>query len=134
MSANLYITGFYAALLALLFIGLSINVIRLRKKYKVGIGIGDGSQPLLAKAIRVHGNFSEYVPITLFLLACYEINGGSNLLLHVFGASIFVSRILHNIGLIKTTGVSKQREFGMISIFLVMIILAGENIRLFLFN
>jgi len=132
MSANLYITGFYASLLALLFIGLAINVIRLRYKYKVGIG--DGSQPLLAKAIRVHANFSEYVPITLFLLACYEVNGGSSLLLHVFGASIFVGRILHNIGLIKTTGVSKQRKLGMISIFLVMIILAVENIRLFLFN
>jgi uncharacterized membrane protein YecN with MAPEG domain len=132
MGIHLSITGFYAGILALLFIGLTINVIRLRLKLKVGIG--DGEQPILAKAIRVHGNFAEYVPITLFLLGCYELNGGNVLWLHVLGASLFIGRVLHVIGLIKTIGVSRQRQFGMISTFLVMMILAVENIRIFAIN
>ncbi len=129
MSIQLSITGFYTGIITILFIGLAINIIRLRYKFKVGIG--DGEQPILAKAIRVHANFAEYVPITLFLLACYELNGGDALWLHILGACIFVGRIFHVIGLTKTTGVSIQRQFGMISIFLVMMILAIENIRLF---
>jgi uncharacterized membrane protein YecN with MAPEG domain len=132
MAINISITGFYAGIIGLLFIGLAINVIRLRLKFKVGIG--DGDQALLAKAIRVHGNFAEYVPITLFLLACYELNGGNVLWLHILGASLFVARILHVIGLTKTIGVSIQRQFGTISTFLVMMVLAFENIRLFAIN
>jgi len=132
MTIHLTITGFYAGIITLLFIGLAINIIRLRYKFKVGIG--DGEKSMLAKAIRVHGNFAEHVPITLLLLACYELNGGDALWLHVLGASIFIGRILHVIGLTKTTGTSIQRQLGMISIFLVMMILAIENIRLFAFN
>jgi len=129
---NLSITGLYVSLLALLFIGLSINIIRLRLQLKVGIG--DGEQPSLAKAIRVHGNFAEYVPIAFLLLGCYEINGGSDLWLHLLGATIFIGRVLHAIGLTKTIGTSIQRQVGMLSLFLVIIILSIENIRLFLLS
>ena len=126
---QLLITSLYASLLAILFIGLAINIIRLRYQFRVGIG--DGEQPLLAKAIRVHGNFAEHIPLSLFLLACYELNGGNSMILHLLGASLFVGCIFHAIGLTKTIGVSLPRQIGMISLFLVIIILAIENIRLF---
>jgi len=126
---NLEITSLYASLLALLFIVLSINISRLRLRHKVGLG--DGEHQELAKAIRVHGNFSEYIPLALILLACYELNNGSVLILHICGASIFAGRILHAIGLSKTIGVSKQRQVGMLTMFISLIVLAIENIRLF---
>ncbi|WP_274620662.1 MAPEG family protein [Colwellia maritima] len=66
MAINITITAFYASLLTLLYIGLSFNVIRLRFKLKVGVG--DGGQEQLTKAIRIHGNFSEYMPLALILL------------------------------------------------------------------
>ena len=53
--ATLSLTGFYASLLGILYIGLAFNIIRLRRKFKVGIGSGDNK--FLAKAIRIHGNF-----------------------------------------------------------------------------
>ena len=86
----------------------------------------------LAKAIRVHGNFAEYVPIALILLASYELNGASAMMLHVLGAALVVGRVLHVIGLTKTIGLSVQRQVGMLSTFFVILILAIENIRLFL--
>ena len=130
MLVSLSITGLYAALLSVLFVGLAFNIIRLRYQFKTGIG--DGGNEVLAKAIRVHGNFAEYIPMALLLLGIYEINGASPMWLHVLGATLFLGRILHAIGLSKTTGVSKQRQIGMISLFIVLLILAVENIRLFL--
>ena len=126
----LSLTGFYASLLGLLYIGLAINIILLRKKFKVGIN--DGGNKDLAKAIRVHGNFAEYVPIALILLASYELNGASAMMLHVLGAALVVGRVLHVIGLTKTIGLSVQRQVGMLSTFFVILVLAIENIRLFL--
>jgi len=130
MVVSLSITGFYASLLALLFIGLSINIIRLRLQNKTGIG--DGGHMVLSKAVRVHGNFAEYIPMALLMLGIYEVNGASPMMLHIFGAVLFIGRIFHAIGLSKTIGVSKQRQIGMLSVFIVILILAIENIRLFM--
>ena len=129
---TLLLTGFYASLLGILYIGLAINIIRLRRRFKVGIGTGKNE--LLAKAIRVHGNFSEYVPLAIILLGCYEINGASAMMLHAIGSILVLSRVLHVIGLNRTIGVSQQRVIGMLSTFLVILVLAIENIRLFIFG
>jgi uncharacterized membrane protein YecN with MAPEG domain len=130
MTVSLSITGLYASLLALLLITLSINVIRLRLSLKVGIG--DGEQKPLAKAIRIHGNFIEYMPLALILMACYELNGADDLWLHILGSLLFVGRILHAVGLSKSIGTSFQRQFGILSTFIVLLVLAVENIRLFM--
>jgi uncharacterized membrane protein YecN with MAPEG domain len=126
---TLSLTGFYASLLGILYIGLAINIIRLRRRFKVGIG--DGDNKCLATAIRVHGNFAEYVPVALILLACCELNGGSIMMLHALGAALVIGRTLHIIGLNKTIKLSHQRVTGMLLTFLVILILAIENIRLF---
>jgi uncharacterized protein len=128
--AALTFTGFYASLLGLLYIGLAVNIIRLRLSLQ--IGIGSGGNKALAKAIRIHGNFAEYAPLMLILLACYELNGASAMMLHALGSLLVVGRVSHIIGLTKTVGASIQRQFGMLSTFLVIIVLAVENIRVFM--
>jgi uncharacterized membrane protein YecN with MAPEG domain len=130
MVVSLSITGLYASLLGLLFVGLAFNIIRLRLRFKVGIG--DGGNEALEKAIRVHGNFAEYIPMALIMLGIYEINGANPMWLHILGAVLFIGRVLHAIGLSKTSGVTKQRQIGMISLFIVLTVLAIENIRLFI--
>jgi hypothetical protein len=130
MNISLSITGLYVSLLALLYLVLSFNVIRLRYKHQVGLG--DGEQKVLAKAIRIHGNFSEYIPIAILLLACYEINGAQAMYLHILGSILFIGRISHSLGLSKSIGATIERQFGMVSTFLVLLVLAVENIRLFL--
>src|SRR5690606_35232509 len=61
------ITLAFASLNALIFIFLSILVVRGRFKERVSVGAG-GKTSLELK-IRAHGNFAEYVPLALFLLA-----------------------------------------------------------------
>ncbi|HMW46880.1 MAG TPA: MAPEG family protein, partial [Cellvibrionaceae bacterium] len=60
------IVGIYAGVLALLYMVLTFRTIYLRGKFKAALG--DGKQELLQRAIRVHGNFNEYVPLGLVLL------------------------------------------------------------------
>lgn len=129
---SLPITGFYLALLGLLYIALAIRIIKLRYHFKTGIG--DGGHAPLAQAIRVHGNFAEYTPMVVLLLACAEINGSHTMLLHVVGAAFFIGRVLHSVGITKSTGPTKFRTWGMMSCFIAIVVLAEENIRLFMFN
>jgi len=127
---NLTITAFYASVLAIMFIALSANIIRLRFKHKVGIG--DGGESSLRKAIRVHGNFSEYVPLALILLACYEIGGAELNGVHILGAGIVFGRVLHAVGLSKSAGTTTPRFIGTMSTFIVLLTLAVVNINAFL--
>jgi uncharacterized membrane protein YecN with MAPEG domain len=75
---SLPVTSTYAALLALLFIALSVRTVRLRATLK--IALGDGGNERLLRANRVHGNFAEYVPITLLVSLLLEIGGALGLL------------------------------------------------------
>ena len=89
-------TSLYAALLALLFILLSINVVRCRYKYRVSLG--DGGKPPMEQAIRAHGNLAEYGPIFLILLGLSEYQGASGWVIHLLGALFFIGRLSHGWG------------------------------------
>lgn len=67
------LTALTAALMALMSIKLTLDIVKLRRAERVVIG--DGGQEQLAQAIRLHGNFSEHAPITLIVLALAELLG-----------------------------------------------------------
>ncbi|MGL4716539.1 MAG: MAPEG family protein [Aeromonas sp.] len=90
-------TLIYAGLLGLQFLGLSYWVVKRRAQFKVMIGQGEA--PELLAAIRAHGNFAEYVPLTLLLMALCELAGADVRWLHAGGAMLLVGRILHAIGI-----------------------------------
>jgi uncharacterized membrane protein YecN with MAPEG domain len=112
------IIGYYAGLLALLFMFLTVRVGRARMQTK--IGIGDGGDHNLQKVIRVHANFAEFVPLALLLLFMVEMQQSSVLFLHVLGGLLFVSRVLHALGLSKTSKLSFGRVVGAGLTFLVI--------------
>lgn len=87
------ISALYAALLGILIVILMAAVILLRRSLR--IGLGDGGNRDLQRAIRVHGNAVECVPIFLVMLVTLEINRGSPTLLHFFGGAFLLARILH---------------------------------------
>lgn len=116
------ITGLYAALSAIVLLGLSLRVVRLRQRHRVGIG--DGGHNDLAQSIRAQGNFIEYVPLALVLLLIIEGSGGSGWLVHMLGAALVISRLAHAAGLIRSRGTSVGRAFGASLTFLILLVAA----------
>ena len=105
------ITPVYAALLGLLFIALSVRVIRLRRTRKVAIGVkGD---PVIERAMRVHANFAEYAPLALLLIAMLELKGAAGLWIHALGALLLAGRALHAYGLSRLDEDFRFRVAGM---------------------
>jgi len=86
------VTPIYAGLLALLFFVLSLRVVALRGH---GASLGDGGNPQLLRRIRGHGNFAEYVPFILLMMAMLELSKFSIYLLHAMGITLVIARLLH---------------------------------------
>ena len=93
---------YYAALLALLFVSLSVNVIKARRRHKVAIGVAGNSD--LERPVRVQANFAEYAPFALLLIAMAEIRGAPPFLLHLLCVCLLLGRAAH------AWGVSRPRE------------------------
>ncbi len=109
------VTAFYAALLAILFVGLSMRVIRLRGLARVAVGTG--GDPALERAIRVHANCAEYVPIGLVLPLLVELSGYTPWVVHVNGAALLAGRTVHAWGMSRTNEVIRFRAIGMVVTF-----------------
>jgi uncharacterized membrane protein YecN with MAPEG domain len=101
------ITAITAALLGLLYLVLSVQVIRARGA--TGTSLGDGSSgtiaagqehtaPLLVAA-RSHANFAEYVPLCLILIGLVELNGTRSWVVQALAALLVTARIIHPIGM-----------------------------------
>jgi uncharacterized membrane protein YecN with MAPEG domain len=91
------ITIIYTGLLGLLFIALSIYVVMGRIKYRISIGNGDN--PDMAKRVRVHGNFAEYVPFGLLLLLLVDYCEYGPWIIHLLGLALLGGRVLHALAL-----------------------------------
>lgn len=92
------ITALYASLLAILLFVLSIRVIGLRGNPAFAfIAQGKGDDELLQRAVRAHGNFTEYVPTMLILLYFLESSGVAGAKLHALAGAFFLGRVIHGI-------------------------------------
>jgi len=112
------VTPVYAAILAALFLSLSVRVIGLRRRLKVAVGDG-GSEPLL-RAIRAQANFAEYVPFSLLLIALLEARVGPIWLIHALSGFLLVGRTLHAAGISRSPENLIYRVSGMSLTFLAM--------------
>ena len=106
----LLVTPLTAAVATLLYLFLCVRVVALRRSRRVGIG--DGGDPVLARAVRVHGNFAEYVPLALVLLGLMELAGLPQPWLWVLASVLVLARCLHAHGLGGSEGVSPGRFWG----------------------
>ena len=122
----LAITGFYTALLGLMLLWLSFRVIAKRKALKIAHGTGGDDQ--LNRRRNAHSNFTEYVPITLILMATAEASNTSTIFLHAAGATLVVGRLIHAVGMTSDPENLKFRQIGMIMTFLPLLTLAVVNL------
>ena len=118
----LSIVPIYTAIFGLMFIYLSICVIKQRRSAKVSIG--DGDNPALRKAIAVHNNFSQYVPLALLLIAFVELNHASATITQCLCACLLIGRVAHAYGLAQPVQIMKLRQIGVLLTFGVITIAA----------
>lgn len=114
------ITPLYAALLAFVFIVLSIRVIRIRRRLRVAMG--DAGNEELQRMIGVHSNFAEYTPLTLVLILLLELQGAPGVMIHSLGIGLLVGRLAHAFGVSQTPENYRFRAFGMVMTFAVLFI------------
>jgi len=117
-----FVTGFYTALGFLLVLLLAMGVVRQRRRAQVGLG--DGGDAALSRAIRAHANLLENLPLALLMLLLLELGGLAPLWLHLFGGALILSRVLHGWGLSRRSGVSFGRFWGTAGTWLVMLVMA----------
>ena len=118
------VTSIIAALAALLYIALAMRVIGVRRSDKVSLG--DAANKTLETRIRQHGNFNEYVPLALILMAIAELQNAPRLLLIVLALAILGGRLAHVYGLENMHNAvgRKLRTYGMLSTFLSLVVLS----------
>ena len=114
------ITGLYVGVLAIMMALLVVNIVR--KRFKNRVGLGDGGVDELQQAIRIHGNFTEMVPMILIIMVLFEVLKFSPFLIHVFGVVLILSRVLHFMGVSKTPYSSKGRAGGTMLALLLLVI------------
>ena len=124
----LVITPFYAGLLALFYIYLTVQVVKQRRTQRVGIGAGKNR--LMERAMRVHGNFSEYTPLTLLLITFGEFQGAPGWAIHGLALVFIAGRVMHSRGLGQEPDNMKLRVWGMYLTAAVMICAALTCIAL----
>jgi uncharacterized protein len=106
------IVPFYAALLALIFVALSVRTLKMRRS--LGIPIGDVGNEAMLRAMRAHANFAEYVPFALFLIYLIEQTGANAGFVQALCLSLLIGRISHAVGISRVKERLAFRVLGMV--------------------
>lgn len=110
----------YAALLAALFVYLSIRTVRARRELR--IGLGHAENPVMLRAMRVHGNFAEYVPFALFMIFLVESSGAGPWMVHALCLALLAARLSHAYGVSQPKEDFRFRVFGVATTFFVLLL------------
>ncbi|MEY3419328.1 MAPEG family protein [Polynucleobacter sp.] len=128
----LIVTSIITAVLTIIFVKLSFAVIGLRRKNQVGLGSGGHED--LERAIRAQGNFAEYVPFGIILIACLELNGAPWWLVAIPGITLIIGRLIHAVGINVPPPDFSKRVLGMKFTFVTLISLALLNLGWLLYK
>ena len=87
------ISTIFTSVCLILYLLLSINAAQTRRRS--GLAVGEKDNETLARAVRAHGNFSEYTPLFLISFVLLEsVQASSNYLILV-GLFFLLGRIFH---------------------------------------
>lgn len=91
------VTAACAAFSGLLILVLALRVSLMRNRFR--IALGDGGNAELSRAIRVHANTIEFVPMFVLLSLCYELYAGANWALITLVGLFLFARLSFAVGL-----------------------------------
>ncbi|TYO89519.1 MAPEG family protein [Oceanicella actignis] len=100
----------YAGLNGLILAWMVIAIVRLR--VRLGVYFGDGGHAILARAMRGQANFIEFTPMCLILLLMMAMLGAPLWVLHLFGATLTLGRLLHAMHFMAADAPAWQRSVG----------------------
>lgn len=110
----------YAAILAVLMVVLSVRVSLARRRSGIVLGVGNDTE--LLERVRIFGNFAEFVPMALVLLAIAAMNGLPDFVLHGLGTLLVVARGLHPFGMSANRPRLLLRVLGMAGTYTVILL------------
>jgi hypothetical protein len=113
------IAALYAALLLMVFLALTVRV--LTQRYRAQVVLGTGGDRGLERAVRVHANCAEYVPVFLAALVAAELCGAPGWALHAAGAAMLAGRVMHGVGMSSEPDIVPLRSGGMILTLLALV-------------
>lgn len=116
----LEVASVYIAINILMLVLLAFRVVQ--RRFRGKISMGDGGSEDLAKAIRVHGNASEYTPAMMVGLAVLAFLSGPIWALHALGIGFTLGRVMHVFGM--SGGPIILRQLGMLLTWTAMVILS----------
>ena len=125
-------TSVYAALLALLFLGLSLRAMLGRKRARVPFG--EAASEELRRRLRAHANFAEYVPLAVILMGLLELQGAGAIILNLIGLLLLAGRLAHGYGISRIPEDTRARILGMGLTFAAMIISILSLVAIALFG
>lgn len=92
------IASFYAGILSLMYLALSIHVIKTRRRFRVAIG--DDNNFELKRRISAQMSFADYGLFFIILLGYSEYNGLSTYLIHCLAIIFIAGRMMHTYSLL----------------------------------
>lgn len=119
------VTPLYAALIAFLFVILSVRVVTARRSARVALG--DGGDKALLRRQRVQANCAEYAPFGLVLMSLAELQAAPAIVLHAIGLMLLAGRIVHAIGVSQEDEPLALRVTGMAFTFTAILSGAAVN-------
>jgi uncharacterized protein len=116
------VTSIYAALVTLLFVGLSLRIALYRMDRRLSIG-SDGNERF-DYMVRAHGNCAEYAPLGILLLGLAELQGWGDGVIHAAGGAFLLARISHAVAFSGPRHIRPLRMLGASLTFTVLLALA----------
>ena len=116
------IATLFTAVNILILFALTFLVIRQRRSQEISMGHNDNEN--MQRAIRVHGNFTEYAPLAMIGLFGMAACGASEIWMYGIGGAFTLGRVMHAFGYSKVTGKSIGRFYGTLITLLSLLVMA----------
>jgi uncharacterized protein len=120
MNESMQLVLIYSGFQLLIGFVLAVNAVKYR--FKTEILLGDGGNTEMLKAMRSHGNWSEYSPAYIISLLLISLVQGPSWLIHTIGIISFVGRASHAYGLSQKQDPNIFRQVGFVLSILAMLI------------
>jgi len=91
------------AILLFIFIALSFNAAFTRRKS--GLAVGEGDNETLLRAVRAHGNFTEFTPMFLISLIVVDQLSENCDYVGILGLLFIIGRIFHALSMFLKKGI-----------------------------